>query len=38
VPEGLAAGLPVIGTHQTGAAVEFIRPGRNGWLIPENDE
>jgi glycosyltransferase involved in cell wall biosynthesis len=38
VPEGLAAGLPVISTHQTGAAVEFIRPGSNGWLIPENDE
>lgn len=38
VPEGLAAGLPVIGTDQTGAAVEFVRPGRNGWLIPKDDE
>jgi glycosyltransferase involved in cell wall biosynthesis len=38
VPEGLAAGLPVISTRQTGAAVEFIRTAQNGWLIPENDE
>jgi glycosyltransferase involved in cell wall biosynthesis len=38
VPEGLAAGLPVISTRQTGAAVDFIEPGENGWLIPENDE
>jgi glycosyltransferase involved in cell wall biosynthesis len=36
VPEGLAAGLPVISTHHTGAAVEFVRPGWNGWLIPKN--
>jgi len=34
VPEGLAAGLPVIGTNQTGAAVEFLKSERNGWLIP----
>ena len=34
VPEGLAAGLPVISTTQTGAAMEFIQPGRNGWLVP----
>lgn len=34
VPEGLAAGLPVIGTDRTGAALEFIETGRNGWLIP----
>jgi glycosyltransferase involved in cell wall biosynthesis len=38
VPEGLAAGLPVISTHQTGAAVEFVNPGHNGWLIPEDHE
>lgn len=38
VPEGLAAGLPTISTVQTGAAVEFIRTGHNGWLIPQNDE
>lgn len=34
VPEGLASGLPVIGTDRMGAALEFIETGRNGWLIP----
>lgn len=38
VPEGLASGLPVIGTDRTGAAVEFIDSGRNGWLVPAGDE
>ncbi len=38
VPEGLAAGLPVIGTDQMGAAIEFIKPGGNGWLLPAGDE
>ncbi|MDB6006666.1 MAG: glycosyltransferase [Prosthecobacter sp.] len=38
VPEGLAAGLPVISTTQTGAAVEFLRHGENGWLVAANDE
>jgi glycosyltransferase involved in cell wall biosynthesis len=38
VPEGLAAGLPVISTTQTGAAVEFIQPGKNGWLVPPDHE
>jgi len=38
VPEGLAAGLPVIGTNQMGAAIEFIETGRNGWLIDAGDE
>jgi len=33
VPEALAAGLPVVTTRQTGAGVEFIRNGHNGWLI-----
>lgn len=37
VPEGLAAGLPVIGTDRTGAAIELIEPGRNGWLVAAND-
>ena len=37
IPEGLAAGLPVIGTNQTGAALEFVRTGQNGWLIPAGD-
>lgn len=38
VPEGLAAGLPVIATERMGAALEFIRTGTNGWLIPAGDE
>jgi glycosyltransferase involved in cell wall biosynthesis len=38
VPEGLAAGLPVIGTRQTGAAVDLLRPGKNGWLIEAGSE
>lgn len=38
VPEGLAAGLPVIGTDRTGAALELITPGHNGWLVPAADE
>ncbi len=38
VPEGLASGLPVIGTNRMGAAIEFIENDRNGWLIPTGDE
>jgi len=38
VPEGLAAGLPVIGTDRMGAALEFVENGRNGWLISAGDE
>ena len=38
VPEGLAAGLPVIATDRMGAALEFVRTGANGWLIPAGDE
>ena len=38
VPEGLAAGLPVIATDRMGAALEFIETGRNGWLIRAGDE
>lgn len=37
VPEGLASGLPVIATDRTGAALEFVETGRNGWLIPADD-
>jgi glycosyltransferase involved in cell wall biosynthesis len=33
VPEGLAAGLPVIGTDRTGAALELISDWDNGWLV-----
>ena len=38
VPEGLAAGLPVIATDRMGAALEFVRTGRNGWLLAAGDE
>jgi glycosyltransferase involved in cell wall biosynthesis len=38
VPEGLAAGLPVIATNKMGAALEFVRTGSNGWLIPAANE
>jgi glycosyltransferase involved in cell wall biosynthesis len=38
VPEGLAVGLPVIATDRMGAALEFVRPGVNGWLIRAGDE
>ncbi|HEY2963953.1 MAG TPA: glycosyltransferase family 4 protein [Pyrinomonadaceae bacterium] len=38
VPEGLASGLPVIATDRMGAALEFVRSGRNGWLIAARDE
>lgn len=37
VTEGLAAGLPVISTDRTGAAIEFIIPGQSGWLVPAGD-
>jgi glycosyltransferase involved in cell wall biosynthesis len=37
VPEGLASGLPVIATDRTGAALEFVESGSNGWLIPAGD-
>jgi glycosyltransferase involved in cell wall biosynthesis len=33
VPEGLAAGLPVISTDRTGAAIDLISHHENGWLI-----
>jgi len=38
VPEGLAAGLPVIATNRMGSALEFVRTSVNGWLIPAGDE
>lgn len=37
VPEGLAAGLPVVGTERMGAAIDLITPGETGWRIPAND-
>ena len=38
VPEGLAAGLPVIATDRMGAALEFLQTGVNGWLVPAGNE
>ena len=38
IPEGLSAGLPVIGTDTTGAAIELIRDSHNGWLIDADSE
>lgn len=38
VPEGLATGLPVIGTDRMGAAIEFVETGKNGWLVRAGDE
>lgn len=38
VPEGLAAGLPVIATDKMGAALEFVRIRTNGWLIRAANE
>ncbi|ELS02164.1 glycosyltransferase [Xenococcus sp. PCC 7305] len=38
VPEGLASGLPVIGTNRTGAALEFLKEGNNGWLVKAGDK
>lgn len=37
VPEGLAAGLPVIATTRMGAALDLIQPGENGWLVAPGD-
>ena len=37
VPEGLAAGLPVVGTERMGAAIDLITPEETGWRIPAND-
>ena len=38
VAEGLAAGLPVIATNRTGAALDLIEPGVNGWRVPADNE
>jgi len=37
VPEGLASGLPVIASERMGAALEFVKSGRNGWLVRAGD-
>ena len=38
VPEGLAAGLPVIATDRMGAAIDLIESSVNGWRIPADDQ
>jgi glycosyltransferase involved in cell wall biosynthesis len=38
VPEGLAAGLPVIATNRMGAALDLVQNGLNGWIVPAGDE
>ena len=38
VPEGLASGLPTIATARTGAALDLITTGANGWVVEANDE
>ena len=35
--EGLAAGMPAIGTDKTGSAIELLSSNEAGWLIPAND-
>jgi glycosyltransferase involved in cell wall biosynthesis len=35
--EGLAAGMPAIGTDKTGSAVELLSDQQAGWLIPANN-
>ena len=37
VPEGLAAGLPVIATEQMGSARDLLQSEINGWMIPAGD-
>ena len=38
VPEGLASGLPVIASDRTGAALDLIEPGKNGWIVGAGDQ
>ncbi|WP_263841241.1 glycosyltransferase [Salinibacter sp.] len=35
--EALAAGRPVVASNAVMSAREYIRPGKNGWLLPVND-
>ena len=36
--EALASGLPCISTDQTGAAIDLVSPGRNGWVVPADND
>jgi glycosyltransferase involved in cell wall biosynthesis len=38
VPEGMAAGMPVVATARMGSALELVEQGTNGWLVRANDE
>jgi glycosyltransferase involved in cell wall biosynthesis len=38
VPEALASGLPVISTYEVSSAVDLIKNGENGFLIPADSE
>ena len=37
VNEAMANGLPVISTDRCAAALEMVRPGENGYIVPIND-
>jgi glycosyltransferase involved in cell wall biosynthesis len=36
--EALASGMPSIGTDRTGAALEFLKDGKAGWLVEADSE
>lgn len=36
--EALAAGVPVMASTAVMSALEYIKPGHNGWLLPVDDE
>lgn len=38
VPEAMATGLPVIGSHEAGAVVDLVREGRTGFVFAKDDE
>jgi glycosyltransferase involved in cell wall biosynthesis len=37
INEAMACGLPVITTHETGASVDLVEEGKNGYVIPSNN-
>ncbi|MDZ7611971.1 MAG: glycosyltransferase family 4 protein [Candidatus Moranbacteria bacterium] len=37
INEAMACGLPIITTHETGASVDLIEEGKNGYIIPSNN-